>query len=368
MIQFLSFSRVIKSQPGWYRGDFHAHSNFSDGILPISPLIDYAKSTGINFFALTDHNTIDGLHELYPVSNIQIIPGLEVTLSIGHFNVLGIKGWHDWMERICVYPHNDTLQWVEDNPSSTEIMIQSSRNGLINCIVHPLLNPWKWMDYQTNLNYVHCIELCNCPGWLDNDIATTQAIRLWTSLLNAGYRITAIGGSDYHQPEVNDRYREPEKIDLPTTYVYAEELSCNAILSAVLRRRVYISLGPVVSFQAEVNGIVYGIGQDVGLFDGEIIFTSTISQCPEVTCIQIIKNGEVIAEKSTMGGKTQLLTIDSVSSSQSNWYRLDVYDSNGAMLAISNPIFVGRRKRPNLTTFGEVYYLAFPERETQDFP
>jgi hypothetical protein len=368
VIHFLSLSKVIKSQPGWYPGDFHAHSNFSDGKLPILQLINQAKSTGLDFFALTDHNTIDGLHELFPVSNILIIPGLEVTLAIGHFNVLGVKSWHDWMESICVYPYNDTPHSDENKPSTTEIMVQSSRSGLINCIVHPLSNPWKWKDYQTNLNFVHCIEICNNPAWLDNDIATIHSIRWWTGLLNAGYRITALGGSDYHQHDVYHKYREPERINFPTTYVYAEELSCNAILSAVLRRRVYISLGPVVSFQAEVNGIVHGIGQDVGLFDGEIKFTSTISQLPEVTCIQIIKNGEVIAEKSTIEGETQLLTIDSVSSSQSNWYRLDVYDSNGAMLAITNPIFVGRRKRPNLTTFGEVYNLAFPEHETQDFP
>jgi hypothetical protein len=219
MAQFLSHSMAIKSRPNWYRGDFHVHSNYSDGVFPISSLIEQAYSARINFFALTDHNSIDGLRELYQVPDLIIIPGLEVTLTIGHFNVLGIKGWEDWMEGICIYPYNDDLEWDENKPSPSEIMIKSSRSGLINCIVHPLLEPWKWLDYQTNLNYVHCIEICNNPAWLDNDIATPLAIKLWTGLLNAGYRITALGGSDYHQPEVTNKLREPERIDSPTTYV-----------------------------------------------------------------------------------------------------------------------------------------------------
>ena len=60
-------------------------------------------------------------------------------------------------------------------------------------------------------------------------------------------------------------------------------------------------------------------------------------------------------------GEIKLLYSDSTTPSQSNWYRLDVYDSNGAMLAITNPIFVGRRKHPQIQTYGEVLKLAFPK-------
>jgi hypothetical protein len=367
MFQLLSPTKAINPQAGWYRGDFHVHSNFSDGVLPPARLAETAKSEGMEFFALTDHNTIDGLWELMPDSDILVIPGLEVTLKMGHFNVLGIRGWHDWMEDICVYPYDDDLAWGKDRPPIKEIFIRAARQGLINCIVHPLKKSWGWHDNQTDLNYVHCIEVCNCPGEPENDLGIPKAIRFWTELLNSGYRMTALGGSDYHRTLPNPEYtgtHSREAIGLPTTYVYAEELSSNAILSAVRRRRVYVSLGPKVSFQAQVNGKVYDIGQDVGPFRGEIIFTAIISECPEGTWAQIVRNGEVVAEGIVTDGEIILLYNDTTIPSQSNWYRLDVYDSNKAMLAITNPIFVGRRKHPQIQTYWEMLKLAFPKDES----
>lgn len=367
MFHLLSPTKAINPQAGWYRGDFHVHSNFSDGVLPPAMLVEIAKSEGMDFFALTDHNVIDGLQELVPDPDILIIPGLEVTLQIGHFNVYGIRGWHDWMEDIYVYPYDDDLAWGKDRPPIKEIFIRASRQGLINCIAHPLREPWGWLDDQTNLNYVHCIEVCNCPGAPESDLGTPKAIRLWTELLNIGYRMTALGGSDYHRPVPSPLYtgsHTRESIGWPTTYVYAEELSSNAILSAVMRRRVYVSLGPEVSFQAEVNGKVYDIGQDIGPLEGGINFTAIVSKCPEGSCVQIVRNGEVVAEGSVTDGEARLLYSDTTKFSQSNWYRLDLYDSNGAMLAITNPIFVGRRKHPQIQTYGEALKLAFPGIET----
>ena len=366
MFQLISQTRVINPRPGWYRGDFHVHSNFSDGMFPPAMLVENAKSEGMDFFVLTDHNTIDGLWELMSDTDVLVIPGLEVTLAIGHFTVLGVRGWHNWMEDICVYPYDDDLAWGKERSPIKEIFIHAARQGLINCIVHPLKKSWGWHDNQTDLNYVHCIEVCNCPGESENDLGTPKAIRLWTELLNIGYRMTVLGGSDYHRTVPSAGYtgtHSRESIGLPTTYVYAEELSSNAILSAVMRRRVYVSLGPKVSFQAEVNGKGFDIGQDVGPLMGEIKFTSIVSECAGNTCIQIVKNGEIVADGTVIDGETVLFYSDTTATSESNWYRLDVYDSNGAMLAITNPIFVGRRKHPQIQTYGEVLKLAFPNDE-----
>jgi hypothetical protein len=366
MFQSISQTRVIHPEADWYRGDFHVHSNFSDGSFPPSRLVEIAKSERVDFFLMSDHNTIDGLWELMPDSDVLIIPGMEVTLKIGHFTVLGIHGWHNWMENICVYPYDDDLAWGKERSPIKEIFIQATRQGLINCIVHPLKKSWGWSDPQTNLNYVHCIEVCNCPGDPENDLGTPKAIRFWTELLNIGYRTTALGGSDYHRTVPDPAYtgtHSRESIGLPITYVYAEELSSNAVLSAVMRRRVYISLGPKVSFQADVNGKVYDIGQDVGPFMGEIKFTSIVSECHDNAYIQIVKNGEIVADGTVLGGKTMLFYNDTTTLSDSNWYRLDVYDANGAMLAITNPIFVGRRKHTQIQTYGEVLKLAFPKDE-----
>jgi hypothetical protein len=75
------------------------------------------------------------------------------------------------------------------------------------------------------------------------------------------------------------------------------------------------------------------------------------------------KNGEVITKEKVTGGETQLLYTDKITPDQSSWYRLDVYDSDGAMSAITNPIFIGPRKFPQIQTYGEVLNLTFPEHD-----
>jgi PHP domain len=218
MFQSISQTKVFNPNAGWYCGDFHVHSNLSDGLFPPANLVEIAKSVGMDFFIFTDHNTIDGLWELMTDLDILVIPGIEVTFAIGHFTVLGIRGWHDWMEDICMYPYDDDLVWRKEHAPIKDIFIHATRQGLINCLVHPLKKSWGWHVDQTDLNYVHCIEVCNCPGDSENDVGTLKAIRFWTELLNIGYRMTALGGSDYHRTVPGPMYtgtHSREAIGLP---------------------------------------------------------------------------------------------------------------------------------------------------------
>ena len=43
--------------------DLHVHSNRSDGVFTPTQLVDYAMEKGLAAFALTDHDTVDGLNE-----------------------------------------------------------------------------------------------------------------------------------------------------------------------------------------------------------------------------------------------------------------------------------------------------------------
>lgn len=62
--------------------DLHVHSTRSDGTLSPTQLVDYAKGKGLSAFALTDHDTVDGLDEAisYAASlpdGPRVIPGIE---------------------------------------------------------------------------------------------------------------------------------------------------------------------------------------------------------------------------------------------------------------------------------------------------
>ena len=52
--------------------DLHVHSTCSDGTYAPSRLVDYAREKGLSAFALTDHDTVNGLKEALDLSLIHI--------------------------------------------------------------------------------------------------------------------------------------------------------------------------------------------------------------------------------------------------------------------------------------------------------
>ncbi len=60
--------------------DLHVHSNCSDGTLSPAELAAYALKKKLAAIALTDHDTIDGLEELFSAANgtgLEVISGIE---------------------------------------------------------------------------------------------------------------------------------------------------------------------------------------------------------------------------------------------------------------------------------------------------
>ncbi len=339
-------SKILKNSPSWYRGDFHIHTDAShDGTYPVSLIAGLAKSEGLDFCAITDHNTIDAFSNPYEDLSCLIIPGLEVTFKKGHFNVFGIKGRQQWMNGFDNGQRNISIN--EHDQKMALLMEEIQREGLLNSINHPLLSPWDWQFGETDLRFVHCLEIWNDPYWPDNIRATPDAISMWTSWLNAGHRITAIGGSDYHCPPKPEEGVYGERLGLPSTYVYAEELSVDASLQGLSNGQVYVTRGPKLNLEAEFKGNKFGIGDDLGVCEGKIEFKADILNSSIAAHAKLIRSGVVIVDKLIDKKNSNLVLNDSVKPSDSHWYRLDLFDKNGAYLAITNPIFVGPPKVPN---------------------
>jgi len=80
--------------------DLHTHSFFSgDGVSSPEELIASARAKGLQGFALTDHNTCEGVDYLLrkglmrpdglPVDGFLVVPGVEVSTADGHLLCLG---------------------------------------------------------------------------------------------------------------------------------------------------------------------------------------------------------------------------------------------------------------------------------------
>lgn len=344
----LSLTNVHNPQPGWYRGDFHCHTNHSDGVHPPPELAAVAQREGLDFFFITDHNAVGAYGEFGPTP-LLILPGVEATYKRGHWNIFGITENGDWLQQICS-GYIDAPRPEDPYPTVNTIMKHTASLGLLNSINHPLLTPWAWEFPDTELQYLHALEIWNDPSWPSNDQANPSAVELWTRMLNDGWRITALGGSDYHRPHPPAGHNKPdERLGLPSTYVYVENLSGAAILAAVRAQRAYVSAGPRLTLAAHFNGAQYAIGAEIGDVSGPVEFNATVADGPPSARMILVQNGQTLAEVS----EPQLHVRVGANHGQAAWYRCEVREANEKLLAITNPIFVGPHPTPTKKTFGE---------------
>ncbi|HEU4396676.1 MAG TPA: CehA/McbA family metallohydrolase [Actinomycetota bacterium] len=95
--------RRLPAAPGrrWLAGDLHAHTVHSDGSLTVDELAGLARGHGLDFLAVTDHNTVSHHADLPAAAartGVLLVPGQEVTTGTGHANCLGGRqgGWVDF--------------------------------------------------------------------------------------------------------------------------------------------------------------------------------------------------------------------------------------------------------------------------------
>ena len=69
--------------------DFHIHSNFSDGVLSPTQILERAKQNGVEALSISDHDSVDAYtKEFFDIAqsmNIKIVPAVE--MSTKHFGV-----------------------------------------------------------------------------------------------------------------------------------------------------------------------------------------------------------------------------------------------------------------------------------------
>jgi predicted metal-dependent phosphoesterase TrpH len=77
-----------------HRIDLHMHSTYSDGVHAPTALVELARSKGLRAIALSDHDSLDGFHELESsarTAGVEVLTGVELScVHDGHdLHVLG---------------------------------------------------------------------------------------------------------------------------------------------------------------------------------------------------------------------------------------------------------------------------------------
>jgi hypothetical protein len=227
--------RDLPASPGrrWLAGDLHAHTVHSDGVMTVPALAALAAERGLDFLAVTDHNTVSHHAELPAAAaryQVSLIPGQEVTTDQGHAGVLGDTGWIDFRE--------EPDAWLA----------AAEAGGGLMSVNHPIAGPVSWLYPMRRRP-----PLAEVWHWSWLDPSWTTPLAWWQAW---DPDVIPVGGSDWHRPGSD------APPGTPTTWVEAEACEPDAILAALGAGRVAISAGRDGPVLLRHDGDLVAVGAD----------------------------------------------------------------------------------------------------------
>jgi hypothetical protein len=346
---------ALRTGAAWYRGDLHAHTGDSDGRCnsqggketpcPVFVTLAAAARRGLDFLAVTDHNTTSHFEALRGLQayfdRLLLIPGREITTFQGHANVFGTIAFVDFRVGSKTIPDMNTLLrnlWNQGALVSINHPRAPSGESCMGCGWRP--------KASVDSSLIEAIEVVNGGG----DDGRYPGIAFWEEELQRGHRLTAIGGSDNHEPE-----RPLDKagsIGSPTTVVYASELSVPAILTGIEAGHVFVDVTGSHNRSLELSA---KIGVDIAIMGDElpapagsnIGFTAHIIGCAG-SVVVISVDGKAYP---TLPDKVIRSADDSIkyswpSDGHKHWLRADVKTQEGKLQLLGNPIYVNFSAAP----------------------
>ncbi len=312
----------------WYRGDLHSHTVHSDGSITVEDRVRGAVGRGLDFLAITDHNTVSQAREIdrWP-DVITPIRGSEVTTFHGHLICLGLEQVIDWRD-------------ASRGTGAAGIVDQAHRQNALVSINHPNAfgDPWcsgcHWDFALVDYAKIDAIEVWN-GRWAEPETDNLGALAFWTDLLDAGLRPTAVSGTDSHSAE------EDEYPALPMNYVHADDRSEASILDGIRRGRVYLSSGPIISFRARgSDGLDVVLPGEQVPADGTIELNAFVEQLDVPATLWYVTSGSLLPMGECGPAGTRLVQEHLVAS---KWWRLELRKgtaATGDILTLTNPVYV----------------------------
>lgn len=321
---------ALSDAPRWYAGDFHVHSRESGDARPeIDEVATFARSRGLDFVELSDHNVLSQNDFLGAVQadhpELLLIPGMEFTTYAGHANAIG------------------ATQWVDHKIGQRGITIEGAiaafdAQGALVAINHPALAlgtlciGCAW-DHAIDPNTIHAVEIATTGLDQAGALFDGQAIEFWDDLCDQGAHLAAIGGSDDHRAGVDlGTFQSP--IGDPTTMVFASELSVAAILEGVRTSRTVVKLqgpdDPMVAFEPALAA--FG---DTVWADGPVDYAVTVTGGDGFT-VHVVQDGVAIGEEAVRGDRYMASFQVTAPESGETRARVELHDDAGRRVVTSH--------------------------------
>lgn len=234
---------TIRADGNWYKGNTHAHTKRSDGLMTPEKLAGQYQALGYDFLAITDHR-IYGIHQALNNSQFLILPGVELDVTVKdktafchHIVGLALPGEN-------TLKHGEPITYAPDT-NVRQLTAYLQAHGNLCLYAHPY---WSHVNQEELLEvpgligmeiYNHTCEVsssCGCSeAWFDR--------LLWN-----GQRTWCLACDDTHQ----------RRADIGGGFirVKADSLTHEAIIGAILAGSFHASEGPLIDSFFVENGQV----------------------------------------------------------------------------------------------------------------
>ncbi len=308
--------------PGWLRGEMHAHSVHSDGQHTVLELARRAAAAGLDFVALTDHNTTGGLAEAGSAEEVLFLRGEELTTFSGHF---------------CLYGVGETVPWHEQGRrlSIESIADQVRARGFLFSLAHPfqmgdpVCTGCRWPGRDPPPDRFDLMEVWT-GRWTDRRLEIERAMTLWDQWWDRGLAPVAVAARDWHGPA-------EEHGRIARTVVAAADRGERAVLDALRRGAVYMTTGPWIDLRLHLGPRTACLAEGFGphliepgqeailevLLDGPI---------PPGSVLGFFHNGTVTARRDLSGAVSR----HELPVSRPGRYRVEIRAPGGELILLTN--------------------------------
>jgi hypothetical protein len=191
---------------------------------------------------------------------------------------------------------------------------------------------------------MHLVQAIEAVNGVDATKPYT-GIPFWQHLLDQGYRLTGVGGSDNHNAKQSMARLGGALIGTPTTVVHAAALSMPAILDGIRAGHVFIDVqgtrDRMLDLTATAGGRAAEMGDAIEVPAGGQAHVTVKATAPDGARVELIVDGKPWTPKAdlTVHG-TLAQSFDWPGDGKRHWIRANVRDAAGELLLVGNPIYV----------------------------
>ena len=298
--------------PGkFFRGNLHAHSNNSDGVLNPKELFQRYRSAGYDFVSITDHMV--GMYG-YPITDTRPLRDKMFTTLLGAELHTGAMAngeiWHLLAVGLPLdfkRPKSPNFSPNKGQESGNDLAIRAVEAGAFVALAHP---QWSGLTLEDamGISGAHAVEVYNHGCAVDCD--RPDGFAIFDLLLSKNRNLTAIATDDSH-------FKSRDYFG-GWVMVKAEQNRPELLLDALKRGSFYSSQGPQI-------------------YDIDVSKKEVAVRCSPVSTV--IVQGEGTATTCTHGARITAASLPLGRCNDSNWIRITIVDSKGKR-AWTNPYWL----------------------------